>query len=599
MKRSEKILAVLSLMVFIGLQSGKLTQPWVGEFEAGFQEMIALHHLQSGIVNNHFLPVIAEIRGDKFYQTAHPPLLHIIYALLYKIFGVGEWVTRCFSLILLIATIGLWSALLRKEQRVLFWIIALFFPVSFRLGLTTNYEPLTIFLVALFVFSFERLNSNLNAKSLAWLIPILILLLLSDWPGYLAAPALLLSRIREAKSRKWLAGLFLFELGFFLVLILYMYRVAGELALFAHSGTRSNPLYLFQTSTWMELFEHLKWIVGLPALILVLLGTVKIALERRDGPDKFALRFWGWFLVLLLGSAGQLVSRHYVYLLYFFLPASLILSESISRIRHRKLAALAVLLAFILPDQAGLKTKDARSYYLAQAFQASGKIRTCFSSAALGALYFYDKIETVAPVSKKATEAPAGINFDAIILDRGSQEVKGLARALDLGKYRQAWAFPEMSVYLKESPGVEFLANELDQEPGSEWWKPSAEAVYLDHRAWYGLRQVPGPGKMSRLEFQAGDGFFCFRPAIILPPGSGKSDGVNFMVMGEGAVKPELSYARFVKNSEAGSEKIRVKDFSRIRLVVDAGPKGNFSYDDSYWLEANFGAECGGGEDGP
>ena len=260
----RKIIIALAVLVFIGLQFSKLTQPFVGEFEGAFQEMIALHHLESGPAANHFLPVIAVVNGEKFYHTAHPPLLHLIYYLLYRIFGVHEWGTRAFCLALLFGSIFLMGRLMEERKRVFFWLLALFMPLSFRLGFITNYEPITIFAIGLFLFCFTRPRKNFII-----LFSCVLLIALSDWPAYLAIPALLVMNIRKPQERKWLMGLFAVEVILFAGLLLYMKSIAGEVALFAHSETRSNPLFLFQLGTYKEFFEHLKWILGSPSLILI------------------------------------------------------------------------------------------------------------------------------------------------------------------------------------------------------------------------------------------------------------------------------------------------------------------------------------------
>lgn len=597
MTRAGKIAVVLAILIFLALQAHKLVQPFVGEFEAGFQEMIAVHHLRSGVVNNHFLPVIAEVNDEKFYHTAHPPLLHIIYYALYRIFGVHEWVSRGFCLFLMFGSIFLLSQMVSREKRTIFWLIALFFPISFRLGLITNYEPLSIFSICLFLFCFEKARQVLFRK---WILPLLLsvlLIALSDWPGYLAIPALFLIYFREPAERKWLAGLFVIEMILFLALILYMRSIAGEVALFAHSWTRSNPVYLFNSGTYMEFFEHLKWIAGKPALVLILLAALKLILGRGQKLG-FVISFWIIFLILLWVSASNLVSRHFVYLNYLFPLLALVLTETVSRLNHQNLATIIILLSFVFPDYLGLKTKDARYYYLANSLKSrmvSAQDSVCFSSSAIGILYFYDRIETVIPVSKKATQSLAKNNFPCFIIDMESREVKELAEVISTERYSIFLEFPGLKVFLREdlSAGSKYLATELDQDNLKEWWMPKAEALYIDGNVYYGLKQPPGPAKISRLDFHISSGNLCFQPAIYTTSFSNKSDGVNFMVIALGQGQSQLSYARFLRDKTAEAQKIEVKDFSQISLITDSGPKANFSYDDAYWLEARVG-ECGG-----
>jgi len=596
MTRSGKIIIIAALAVFLLLQSRRLALPWINEFEAAFQEMIAMHHLESGIKANHFLPVIAQIDGKKFYHTAHPPLLHIIYAVLYRIFGVHEWVTRSISITLLIAAIFLLSRLIEPRQRPAFFIIALFLPVSFRLGITTNYEPLTIFSVSLFVFAFERFRMSRKKNYCFFLLVSFILMLLSDWPAYLAIPALILINLRRADERKWLLILLAAEVAFLAAFLFYQKSIAGEIALFSHGLTRSNPLYIFQLATYQEMLEHLVWILGRPALILAAAALAKLARDRKKLPIPDLYAFSALFLLLLWLTAANLASRHYVYLLYFFPLLAMALSYVATALKSRKLALALVLVSFLVPDYKGFTIRDARAFYLAAKVSKTGA-RTCFSSAALGTLFFYDKIETMVPVSEDASLSLDKIEFDLLVVDQKSAEVKKnkeLIERINSPGYRLVWAFPDLSVYLKKNLKLQdrYLAGQLDyQKRGARWWEPTAEVVWFQEKPWYGIKQPPGPQKISRLEFESRSECLRLRPAIIRSALSGKSDGVGFTVIGSGPEQKNLLYSRFLVSAAARETEIPVGNLNRIALITDAGPKGNYSFDDAFWLDAAF-TEC-------
>lgn len=593
MTRTAKIAVVIALAVFIGIQAQRITLPWVNEFEGAFQEMIALHHLESGLSANHFLPVIAEIDGQKFYHTAHPPLLHVIYALLYQILGVHEWVTRAFSLLLLIASIFLAGRMLDAETRPRFWLFALFNPLSFRLGMTTNYELLSIASISLFVFSFERRRAGKKWAGLL-LLGSLLLILLSDWPAYLAIPAMLMVNLRDKKSRNELMVLLLLQAAFLAGYLLYAKSVAGEAALFAHGQTRSNPLYIFQAGTYGELFTHLRWMLGWPALILTLAALVKFFAVAREKPRLYA--FWIWFLILLWLSAANLTSRHFVYLLYFFPLLALALAFAASNLRPQALAAALVLLSFVIPDYTGFKTRDARGYYFAREMKKLPQARAAFSSAALGTLFFYDKIETVAPVSGKAAEALGRFNFDMVIMDTTNPEVQGFTSLPEKSGYEKTWSFPDMTVYTKRGllRSRRYPGPRLEPRPGNSWQDPKTEVVWLDHRPWLGIRQPAGPKGISALDFAAQPGCLSFRPALIHAPISGRGDGAGFLVTGRNGQRTRLLYSRFIRRGAARETEIKTGDLTGIRMVIESGPRRDFSFDDAYWLDAEFNDGCGG-----
>jgi hypothetical protein len=598
MTRSQTLAVIIGILVFLGLQASRIQNPWILEFDSAFQEMIAMHHLESGIRSNHFLPVLAELDGRKFYHTAHPPLLHIIYALLYKIFGVKEWVTRGFSLLLLLASISLMTKMLAPQTRPFFWLFALFNPLSFRLGMTTNYELLSIFSICLFVASLEDWLEKKKKTALLAAVLALPLILLSDWPAYLALPALLLTNRRERKIRKLMLGLFLVQAVFFALYVLYARSVAGEFALFAHGRTRSNPLYIFQLATYVELESNLSSMLGWPGLILVLASLVRFADNARKTRPAMICRFWLWFLLLLWLTAANLTSRHHVYLLYFFPLAALMLAQAAGALKSKIPAAAAVLLSFAVPDYLGLMIRDARGYYFAQQLKKLPAVRTAFSSAALGTLYFYDKIETMVPVSEKTAQALGELNFELMLLDRANPEVAGLIPLLRESDYGTLWAFPDMVVSLQKGldSGKQFLAARFENlESGNDWWTPKAEVVWLENRAWYGLRQPPGPQKISSLDFETTDTCLKFRPAIVHPPLAAEGDGAGFRALGSEGEKKHLLYSRFLKKGAAAETSLKLHTLKNVSLITDAGPGGDFSFDDACWLEAAFISDCGSG----
>jgi hypothetical protein len=267
-------------------------------------------------------------------------------------------------------------------------------------------------------------------------------------------------------------------------------------------------------------------------------------------------------------------------------------------LNHKKLATVLILLTFLTPDYTGFKTRDGRGYYLARKFAEMPVLKTGFSSAALGTLFFYDKIETVAPISKKATESLGKIDFDAVILDRGNFEVSGLLGLLKDSRYQLAWTFPDMLVYLKKdlAPNYHYLATMVpEQESGDRWWDPKTEVVDISGKYFYGLKQPPGPEKISSLAFQVDQPCLGLAAAIRHQPRSGKGDGVGFMVTGKNPENTRLLYARFLKQGAGPETQIDISGLNDVEIRTDAGPKGDFSYDDAYWLEAQLLPGCARG----
>src|SRR4030042_3500518 len=115
-------LPLLAIAAFLAVRWPNLRAPFVNLLDTGFQEAIALHHLDGRVLENRLLPVISEVDGEKIFHTAHPPLLHLLHAGLYGIFGVHEWVSRLAALALYLASLGLGLGCLTTERpsRLLF-----------------------------------------------------------------------------------------------------------------------------------------------------------------------------------------------------------------------------------------------------------------------------------------------------------------------------------------------------------------------------------------------------------------------------------------------------------------------------------------------
>ena len=593
MRARDEILLALGIVLFLSLKIPLLFPPFIGEFEPAFQEMIALHHLENGMVANRFLSVIAEIDGEKFYHTAHPPLLHIIYASLYKIFGVKEAVSRICSLVLFLFSIFLFSRLIAREKRAVFIVLSLFFPAGFRLALTTNYELLSLFSISLFLFLYFRSEEKESGRINPVLYFSFLLGLLSDWTFYLLIPSLIILRWKKKKSRGRLFWFLFFELSFFVILVLYQFLITGESSVLFHSRTRSNPLYLFTFSTYQEFYHHLTGIIGLPCLILLIISWGKILGERVRKKLKPEPLLWLWliYLVLLWLTAGQLVSRHYVYLLYLFPFFALSLSEMIFLLRFQRLGLVLILMSFFLPDYLGIIHKDARSYYLAEKIKNLTGVKTCFSSSALGSLYFYDKIETVVPVSKKTAQALSKIDFDLLVFDRKSPEVKELEKALAQKeeRYTLLYKFPDLAIYLKKSlkPDFEYLALELGEISG-KWWEPVPEVIWTDNQAYYGIKQPSGAGGISRLKFKCRGEGLSFLPALGNFYLNQKSDGVEFIILGYSEQGKALAYYRFLKTGLGAGQMISIQEYNFLDLIISSGPRGDYAWDDAFWLETKF-----------
>jgi len=599
MKKSDWTALALSIIAFAALRGSGLLGPFVLPFETAFQEAIALHHLDNGILANRLLPVFAAIDGVNFYHTAHPPLLHIIYALLYKIFGVNEWVTRLFSLTLWTGSAILWRSMLgeKKHGWVLF-PLAFLMPVPFILSTTTNYEMLSIFFVSL--IGWLVLTRNAGIKSL---LPVLIIGMLVDWPVYLAVPALIILNWKNSDIRKRLFVLFGIEVVFFAFLQGYQYMVAGEAAFFSHAPERANPFAAFSPFTWMELGSHFIEVAGLPVCIISSAATVYWLLGRpwkksgQDNNERAGLLF-ALFSIILILSAPGLVSRHYVYLLYFVPVLIFIFISAINRAAVPAILIVALLLLFGARDYVQSFHRNP-SYFAVSSpgmwWNRGTEPETAFVSSAVGTWKYYAGVETVHPLSAAAARWLEQAGPDVVQLDMRHHEVGGFAKDFKemRDEYGLFFSFPGEEVYYRDnSIRVGWRPVTLEAKEGEH----NLETVFLiDDKGdiHYALAQPPGQsGSVMKLEPAEEASSLLAAPAIVHSIPVARTDGVTFNAVASYDMdgSERLVYSRFVAGPDDRRSifLIHLEEVKRLELSTTAGPYGNASYDDAYWLDPFF-----------
>jgi hypothetical protein len=618
MKRHEWLIALAVLAGYVAFRGTALFGPFILPFETAFQEAIALHHHNNGIAANRFIPVFATIDGQNFYHTSHPPLLHVVYAGLYKVFGVREWVTRLFSLGLFFLSALLWRALLGKDERLGWLVFPLAFalPIPFLLCTTTNYELLSIFFISLIAWLVLKRGAGLAA-----LLPALTLGLLVDWPVYLAVPVLCVLKWRDRKMRSILIWLFAYEAVFFAGLQVYYFFMTGEAAFFSHQPSRANPLALFSLQTWGDLFSHFAGVMGRP-LALVSAGgagawVISVIRSKSSGPAGF----FALFLSLLIVAAPRLVSLHYVYLLYFTPFLVFALHHALSRVSTPRVALAAFLVLALSHDYILAQHRNPSYFGMADRLKSAGA-KTAFSASAVGALYFYDGIETVHPVSIAGYDWLKTNRPDLIQTDARYGESRSFSDLFLISDYfvfgtlsrftDYKWIFsftresllakPEIASrlpeYIRDRNSTFVMAGPGRDCPGGAWIQtaPSYGHNISDCKIpLYGIRQPPGPGGASLKIMRALKdkvNKISVKPAIVHSIRAARSDGVTFLALAEydnkrGGSERKLELARFVSGAREmiPSLDMELGGANRLVLVTTPGPKANAAFDDAYWLE--------------
>lgn len=221
--RLKIIISVLLFIFSFFLIGQNLEKPFWGEHDWNGARYgnIARNYLKYGFLESRFGQIenSGPAKKSEFeYYTHYSPLLPILIALSYKVFGISEWSTRLVSVlatsgsVVLIFLIG--SRLYTLKFGILAALMGLLTPMVLYFGKTPVHESLVVLFV-LFAFYCYLINSRF-----IWLG--LILAELSTWAGFFLVPAITLVELLRKnydKMRKtlpyWVLSIavFLFHLG--------------------------------------------------------------------------------------------------------------------------------------------------------------------------------------------------------------------------------------------------------------------------------------------------------------------------------------------------------------------------------------------------
>ena len=142
----------------------ELTLPYIKIYEGGFQEIIAINHLKYGFFNTHFVSILGNLHGQNIYHPNHPPLLQILLAISFKIFGIHEWSARLVPILFSLGGIILIYLIVQriwdKKTALLASIFVAFMPMSAYFGRIVNFEAVALFFVLLVLYGYVNLIEN-------------------------------------------------------------------------------------------------------------------------------------------------------------------------------------------------------------------------------------------------------------------------------------------------------------------------------------------------------------------------------------------------------------------------------------------------------
>jgi len=591
-----------------------ITAPFVRPFDTAFQEALALSHLEYGLGVTRGIAGFGLFNGQFLYHAAHPPLLQLIYAGLYALFGVGEWVSRAFCALMALGTaLCLWAAMIKTGTRKAAFWAALFFAamtLSVEMGRTTNYEPGALFFISLFLLGYTM---RANRRGIALMTAAVFIGGFFEWTVYLALPAVAVATFIEEKTFRSLKFLVAPSVAAAVALVAvfsWQKAVVGVIPVVSHASTRSDPRAIFDIAAWLEAISYPLRGVGLGWLV-VAFGIYRIRTIYRNAPRATGL------LIAYLATpvfffllAPQLVLTHPLASLYIVAPVAMLLGISAEGKKPKIMfALLGLLLVYYLANDALIIRNRAPFFYNLSRVVAdrigADPARKAYDSTAIGYLRYYHNVETFHAVG--ANEPPVEEFIDnkdvcVFIQDAANPEVgyvrDAVNRAAKDGKIGLAWKLHGVEVWVR-GPGVGtvILTNLLDRAeaaPSSKrWWeRPAADIIEVDEELKYGISHHARRDGDSVVRFRdiAVPVGAAFETVARLKPGvcnPARTDGVDFKVTVssdqwsksvEGQIIPDKKGCKPVPvkiDIETGVDKVSVE------LTVKA--RQNAAFDRFFW----------------
>lgn len=610
---------IISAAVFIPRAWG-ITDPFIHLYDTAFQESLALSHLKYGLSVTKGIAGFGLYNGQFLFHAAHPPLLQLIYAGLYSIFGIHEWTSRAFCVFAAYGTaLALWSAIRKSgADRAAFFAAMLFalITISVEIGRTTNYEPGALFFISMFLLGFSRREKGIGV---ALMIVSILIGGLFEWTFYLILPAAAAAILVEEKNIRSIKHVILPGLIAAVVLaavFAWQNSASGSIPMFGHAATRSDPSALFHAEALIKYLSTLYRGIGI-GWFLAIGGAFFYRQVYRSNPRLIGILLaYTSIPVLFFITAPQLALSHPLAGLYIVPAVAISSAIALERI-DKKISypiAAAIFLFYGIGDAMLVQKRAPFLFDFADlAAQRIGAARNCkaFDSGAVGFLRYYHDIETFHAVG--ANEPPI-INFIndpevcAVIVDSAHSEVKYVKDEIDRGAsdgiFFLAAKLYDTELWIRgDSGNIVRLANiiesaELPSSSGNLWEKPTVEIIRSEGKCRYGILQHSRRDGPSTIRFR---GVKVFRgsifaatarmdDAVCSPP---RSDGVKYSVT-ISSTKWSSEVAGLIDPRDAGCEStpisIRIDDAVNevdIEFTVMGG--NNADYDRFFWDNPRIG----------
>lgn len=625
MKRvKSSIILVIILITGASLRITGINDPYVHEFDSCFQEAIAINHNTFGLSVTNGMSVTTIFEGKPVYHLAHPPLLQNLYSILYRIFDKRETIARLVSLLAWLgSSILLYLSLVgihKRKSALPACLIFALLPLSISLGMTTNYEPLSIFIMSLILFCAIRQESRV------WFLAGILASLfgaLTEWTICFTPLALLWAFRGERRRVRFAVVIFIIMSITVMAQFIIQLNLISKIPVIMHSETRSSAaVFIHPWKSFKEpalLFIKYTW-PAMIAITILFYDKVREIISKQKKKETLILspiiKFWLAVCFLFLITAPQLVSVHPIALYYTIPLVAVLAGNGIARIS--KIGGIAILILVIGHSfyyQFLNEQRSNRFYYdLANRMAEEGKGRV-YSAAAVGYFNFYHGMETIYPLGSNEPTIEEAIkrNFvKYIVLDNVNKEVQYLRENLRKINSDQMLEIlfdsPVATIYkvnkLPYRKNVyERLYNKLGNSkwtgPGiDEWEKPESNILRIGAQTRFGIYQHPPREGKSTIKFSS---IFIpensqFKTWLGMDPRvmeSDKGNGVQFKVIIEDESrqkiiinkeydpKNRLDHRRFMEISSDLQE----WEGMMVNIILETDALGDYTYDRAFWGE--------------
>ena len=231
------------LIVFVYVAAFRLVvlnRPFHYDDEAtggAFYGIMARNYLRYSWAETHGMPVVTVGRlagAPLVFYADHSPLVPLLIAPVYRVFGVGEWQTRLPTSIAMVLATGVLYVLVKRfgTERAALVAATLFaaMPMALYFGGQPEVLGMPLVLFALLtVLAYLHFHREPKWSSFARLVGAFTLAAISDWPAFILVPVLVahFAATRPRRLWPWMVGLSVYAGIIFTLLYVYIALAAN------------------------------------------------------------------------------------------------------------------------------------------------------------------------------------------------------------------------------------------------------------------------------------------------------------------------------------------------------------------------------------